>query len=367
MKIFRSNRTPIGLDLAGREFKAIQLARTSTGYRIEAAVVLAQPENTPLDAARAKWIADVLARQGFKGHRVILAAPVAKLEAEMLELPPRASGAPVEQIARGEMATVARLTGGFEMACWDLPAPPRGGAGTSMLSVAFRHADADMLLDPLESAGLDVRAIDARAWALARAIATDETDSAPRLVLDLEWDTGFVALVHRQKVLYQRTLAEIGFGTLHRGVAEQFDLSGEVTEFLLTQHDELAAPTRTADPAAATSSLQKARIAGLVAQYASVITDELEQSFAFARHRYPDLAPRGLLISGAGARVIGLCEQLTNRLRTEVTPISPAMRLPCPDDLAETCLNPALATALGMALYDDVKLSSAADAQGGRR
>lgn len=359
MSLLRSNRTPIGLDLAGREIKAIQLTRTATGHRVDAALVLPQPEGAALDATRAKWLADVLTRQGFRGHRVVCAAPVGRVEAEMLELPPRASGAPVEQIARGELASVARITDGFEMSCWDIPAPPRGGAGTSVFAVALRHDDADALLDPLESAGLEVRAIDARACALARAVTASQPadDPNPHILLDLEWDSGFVILVHRGVVLSQRALTEVGLGALYRGVAAQFDLTEEVTDFLLT-HAIGPEVDNTPDSIGArtTTSSQRARVAGLVAQYAASLTEELEQSFAFARHRYPDLAPRGLLVSGAGARVVGLCEQLTGRLRADVTTLVPTSgRLTCADALAETCRNPALTTALGLALHEETK------------
>jgi Tfp pilus assembly PilM family ATPase len=359
VKLVRANRTPIGLDLAGREIKAIQLSRTSAGNRVEAALILPRPELAALDAPRAAWLADVLARQGFRGNRVVCAAPVARLEAEMLELPPRASGAPVEQIARAELATVTRITDGFEVTCWDIPSPPRGGTGTSLLAVGLRHADADALLDPLESSGLDVRAIDARACALARAItATGAADSGtlddrPHLLLDLEWESGFVVLIHRRTVLFQRTLTEVGFGALYRAVAAQFDLTEDVTDFLLTNpHGE----DRAIDAADATAgATHRARVAALIAQYAAGVTDELEQSFAFARHRYPDLAPRGLLISGAGARVVGLCDQLAGRLRADVTPVFPAARVACADALVETCRNPALTTALGLALHEEIK------------
>src|SRR5690349_7590750 len=182
-----SARGPIGLDLYGREIKAVQAVRNGKGWRVECAVALPRGEGA-LDAAQAARIADVFARQGFKGRNVVLAAPVSKLECEMLELPPRGSGAPMEEIARAEMASVAKLTqGSFEMACWDLPAPPRGGGGTSMLAVALRHEDAQAVLNPLLSVGLDVVAIDTRAGALARALSPLHLPET-LAVLDLDWD-----------------------------------------------------------------------------------------------------------------------------------------------------------------------------------
>jgi Tfp pilus assembly PilM family ATPase len=334
----RSARGPIGLDLYGREIKAVQLIRDGKGWRVESAVALPRAE-AALDAAQAARIADVFARQGFKGRRVVLAAPVNKLECEMLELPPRGSGAPVEAIARTEMASVAKLSqGAFEMASWDLPAPPRGGGGTSMLAVALRHEDAQAVLDPLLAVGLDVVAIDTRAGALARALSPLNLPET-LAVLDLDWDGGYVLFVHNGDVLFQRNLADVGLGTLYRAVETKFDLTEQLTDYVLSH------------PAQDPSESQWQRIRAEVAQYAAMLSDELESSLAFAAHRYRDLAPKRLLMCGAGAPVNGLCEQLSSRLKITVEPAPVASLATCPAHLASVCAAPAMMTALGLAMY----------------
>src|SRR5881394_3993431 len=110
MRFFaRHGRGPIGLDLFGHQLKAAQLSHDGKSWRVEAAVSLSQSADQPLDASRVTWLRDVLTRQGFKGDQVVLAAPAGKLETEMLELPPRTSGAPMDQIARAELCTVSKL------------------------------------------------------------------------------------------------------------------------------------------------------------------------------------------------------------------------------------------------------------------
>src|SRR5262245_41350251 len=102
------SRTPIGIDLGGYSMKAVQLDRSRGGWRVHAAVILALPApNHPLDANTVRMLRDTLHRQGFASDRVVLAAPAAQLEVDVLEIPPRTSGAPVEQIARLELARSA--------------------------------------------------------------------------------------------------------------------------------------------------------------------------------------------------------------------------------------------------------------------
>src|SRR3954451_23592560 len=98
-------RSPIGLDLGGRTIKAVQLVCAQGKWCLHAAVALPQPEvNQPVVPQTARYVREALFRHGFVGNRIVLAAPATQLEMDVLELPPRSSGAPVEQIARSELA-----------------------------------------------------------------------------------------------------------------------------------------------------------------------------------------------------------------------------------------------------------------------
>src|SRR5262249_42197363 len=138
---------------------------------LHAAAILPRPTpNQPPDRDLTRQLRDVLFRQGFVGDDVVLAAPTEHLRMDVLELPPRSSGAPIEQIARMEMARAAKLENEpFELECWDLPATTRGAAATNVMAVALRHQDAEALIDPFDTEGFEVLAVDARCWALARA------------------------------------------------------------------------------------------------------------------------------------------------------------------------------------------------------
>src|SRR5262245_44364514 len=108
LKHFARTSLPIGLDLSGRWFKAAQ-ASARAGVCAKAKMTRgAEAKGTPAGAvltpADAQVLAGALERSGFKGNRVTVVAPRHLLYAEILELPPRASGAPLEQLARVELA-----------------------------------------------------------------------------------------------------------------------------------------------------------------------------------------------------------------------------------------------------------------------
>src|SRR5437763_741542 len=171
MMILGKRYSLIGLDMGSRSMKAAQVSRSGTQVRVEAAAVIPYASaETTLDEQGMRRLRDVLHRQGFHGHNLVVAAPADKLHVELLDLPPRHSGAPIDQIAQAEMMRMAKLEpNAFEMATWDLPAPPRGGTGTAVMAVAARHAETTSLCETMESAGLSVEAIDVQACAIARA------------------------------------------------------------------------------------------------------------------------------------------------------------------------------------------------------
>ncbi len=197
--------------------KAVQMSCTRGEWRVEASAVLPRAEGEN-DTVAAKRLSDLLDRQGFRGRNVVLAAAVKHVEVELVEVPPRASGAPVDEIAKTELMRTAKLdAGSFEMAGWDLPAAARG-SGTTMMVAALRHADAGARLNAFEAAGFTPVAIDVACLALAR--------DALAAHADHEKDYGgdgyrlgrarTIVLAHRDCVIYQRVLADRGIASLHQ-------------------------------------------------------------------------------------------------------------------------------------------------------
>src|SRR4051794_17457208 len=103
---------PIGLDIGSRWVKAVQLAGRGESRSLHAAAVLPTPVvpsvKDPVAEAEmlqtiAARLSSQLVRQGFHGRDVVVAAPAHRLEADLLELPPRGSGAPLDDLARVEI------------------------------------------------------------------------------------------------------------------------------------------------------------------------------------------------------------------------------------------------------------------------
>lgn len=345
---FHSRRSPIGIDIGGRMIKAVQLARSGSAWRVHAAITLPLPVvNHPVDAPTVRHFREVLHRHGFTGDNIVLAAPTAKLAVDMLELPPRSSGAPVEQIARMEIARAAKLESEpFEMNCWDLPNPARGAAGTSVMAVALRHVDASELLDPFEAGGFNVLAIDARCCALARACSPYDTPGTTTAILDLGWNSALITLVRDGTVLYQRSLVESGLGVLFGVIANEFALAEDETEYVIS-HVGAASAGVDSD----LEGLAQARqIQQLITRHLDSIIPELDAAIHYARHRYPEMPVAQLFLVGGGSAIAGACALFASRLTlSEVKVLRPALVVECPEKIAARYNDGTITTALGLA------------------
>jgi Tfp pilus assembly PilM family ATPase len=331
----------IGLDIGSRCIKAVQAKRTRSQSRIEAAAVIpfATPEPT-LDAACVRRIHDVFARQGFHGNRVVIVAPADKLHVELLDLPPRSSGAPIDQLARAEMIRLSKLEGNaFEMATWDLPAPPRGGTGTALMAVAASHADTQGAYHTFESEGLSVEAIDVQACAIARACRT-RTKEGTTAVLDLGFSHAGLWFIRDGVVVFQRTFAECGTKILQAELMKRLSVDAEVVDHLINRN-----PDEPKIPQAATVDTQ-------IGRYVDVLAEELKSSFAYINHRYNDSPPATMFVIGGGGMSAALRSGLKDRLSMEIQPLAPMALMECGPELLEKCTAPLLTTALGLALYE---------------
>ena len=344
----RPAHTPIGVDVGRRMVKAVQLTRDARGWHIAAACVYprAQPGGAP-DEHEVRRLCGVLERQGFRGRQVVLAAPAPSLVVEAVEVPPRSSGAPIEQIARVELARVTKLDpDSFEMAAWDLPAPARAGSGAHMLAVALPRTDADACLDLFEGQGLAVQALDTQAWAMARACRLRAAESSPMIAaLDLGWGGALLVLVHNGQVIYQRTLAAGELSTLVADLSKQTGLPLEAIEQLL------AATGQSPETPAALAGSSVMRL--VTQHYLETTAAELAASLSYATHRYPETPVSRVVVMGGGAGIQGLCGQFAAHLGVPVEPLRPTDVAACPVEIEERCRHSLASLALGLALHSE--------------
>ena len=344
-----TSRTPIGVDLGAREVRALQLSCGRRGWRVTAAVSFPRPGATDrIEPVVAQQLSDVLYRQGFRGRDIVLAVPGDKLRGSMLELPAAAANVPLDQIARMEMARLHKLEAdAFEMACWVLPVPDRAHKTTHMMAAACAHADADEVLDVFEEQGLNVCALDLETCALARASAAAlaEADGVVSII-NLEWHVVRLVVMHGQVVTYERTLSEAALGTLQQTLSTKLGGDSEVASHVL-RHVGLMAP----QPQDEANSLPtRADVRRVIAAHFEALLNELLASLSYMSRQYPHAELERLVLAGPGASIPGLAEYLETMLAVNVQTASPADLGDCPAALLDTCRNPALTTALGLAL-----------------
>ena len=348
-RITRQARTPIGIDVGAKCIKAAQLSRAPGGWRVEAVASFAREQpGAALDRQQVRRLRDVLYRRGFTGKGVVLAAPSESLMTGVLELPPRSSGAPLDQIARMELARIHKCQPqSFEMAYWDLPAAARAKDTATAMAAACTHAHADLLLDAFEKEGLDVQALDIHACALARACEplVSAGDNITGL-LDIGWESVQLVLLYQGVVVYERTLREMGVGPLAGVMKEQFDLDADTVEALL---DEVGFGPDAKEAEGAWQSFEA--VQGTGAAHLDLMVDELRGPFSYAAHQYPDVTVERLLVVGGGASIPGLKEHAASALGMGVQAVAPRDVADCAPAVVEECGQPVLMASIGLASF----------------
>ena len=343
-----TSRTPIGLDIGGRQIKAVQLGRTSRGWQVKAATVLPRRgSGTGVDAQEIRELRGILARQGFSGTKAVLAVPPEKLLRGIVEIGAVESGAPIDQVARMEFARVHNCDPqSFEMVYWMLPPSPARKGRSQLLAAACAHQDADALLDVVEGAGLDVEVLDLHSSALTRACGP-LLSATGRIVavLDVAWHSCQLLLIHQGVVVYERSLVESGIRRAGEALSKRLSLDGPALDVLLTEVG-LDGGKTDAEDAAVLGVVRE-----LLSKQFDEVVEELRAPFSYAVQQYPDSYVDQLLLVGGGAAIPGLDAYLRSALGIDVRMVSPADLAECPPSLLARCSTGALIGALGLAQF----------------
>lgn len=331
-----SKRSLIGVDVGGRAIRAVQMDRS--GSRIVAALKLPREEGAgAVTVEEAAKLDSVLFRQGFEGASIALCVPDSKLMTAVLELPPRSSGAPLDQLARVEVARVHKKDpGSFEMACWDVPAPGRGAAGTHLMAAACPHDVANGYLDAFEGAGFRVAVLDAKPWALARACATGDRKSG--VVLEIGEEAALLVVIRDSVPVYERTMKHSGMNTVRARIREDLGVTDEVVGFIM---DSLGVCM--ADDA----DEGRDRAMKLVEEHVDALCIEVRAAMDYVSHRYSgDVGV--LMVAGDGGSVPGVAQRMSAGTGLEVSVASPVGLAECPSE-AVWKSDAGMAAALGLA------------------
>ena len=333
------SRTLIGIDVGARYIKVAQMAGAGDDRRIAAAGCFARTEpSTPIGPAEVRRLLQKLDEGGFKGNSVVLAVPGEELLTGIMELPPRESGAPIEQLTRSELARIHNCDAqSFEMACWDLPAPARATSSTFVMAAACKHAEADSLLDTFENEGFDVRALDIPAAAMARAcrpLLGDEDGISA--ILDIGWASSRLALLHQGVIVYERNLANSGVAALVNEVGSQSDVPGEQAERLIWQVG--------ADGAADQATRDT------IAEHFRIMAEEMTIPLSYIANQYPHAPMNSLVLAGGGTTIPRAGDHLGGVFDFDVQVAAPSKLAQCPESFDKR-YGPSLIAAIGLSGY----------------
>ena len=339
---------PIGVDIGGRHVKAVQLRGGPGRWCIAAAGSIARDNpGGPVENADIVQLRDLLAGGSFSGRRVVLAVPSNQLLTGIMELPPRSSGAPLEQLARGELSRMHRCEpDSFEIACWDLPAPARAGGATYVMAAGFSHEKANELVDIVEAEGLDVYALDTHASAVSRACSPLlEVVTGIAAILDLGWNQADLVLLYQGVVVYERMLVKCGISSVVDSLGRELKLHHEKAERLVRQVG-LSAECPDVTPASC-------RTANLIVNaYCETLVEEMRIPLSYLANQYPDASPETLLLVGGGGRIPGLERKLNSVLDFYVRTVLPGDIVKCSPDI-EKQFGPSLTAAAGLGQFSE--------------
>lgn len=349
MRIGFNRRTPVGIDIGQRSICAVQMSGRAGSWRIEAATSVARAPTSAGEAVPAAEeltrLAEVLYRQGFNGNRVVMASPETKVFSAALELPPRSSGAPIDTLARQELARAAKKdAGAIEVANWDIPSPPRSNEGTNVLAVGLAHEDAEQLLDAMEGAGFAVEALDCRCLAMSRVCASVLGD-APLVssILDLSDSSASLTVIHSGIVAYDRPMREAGLGRLREALRKELKVDADGADFLIEKIGRDGV-----DAGLPEHTVRAAR--GVIDEHLSMVLQELRSVMAYAMHRYPGAVGPALL-TGAGAGLGGLVKRVREELDLDARIVKPSEVVSVPSEFESVCGDPSLCAAVGLAMH----------------
>ena len=343
-----SSMTTVGIDVGHRQIKAAQLRRSQGRWQIQALAVIPRTSaQVSVDSQEAQRVRSVLSRQGFCGNDVVLAVPDDKLLTGVLDLPPRGSGAPIDQIVRMELSRMHKVPPeSLEISYWHLPASERAKDSAPVMAVGCTHDDANELLDTFENAGMNVRALDVRICAAARACsAVLAPKPAITAILDIGWSSTSLSMLSLGAVTYERILPNAGLQSLSEQISGKFALDSQATDRVLK---EVTVASDGKGEEADKAALEE--VGKVVLRHLDHVVEGLRAPFAYITHQYSGAEVKRLLLIG-GAAYAGLSQHFSSALQVEAMAVTPADLAVSPTSILTESGNAALTVAIGLAKF----------------
>jgi len=334
-------RTPIGLDVGTASVKAVQFVRAGRGHAVAACTRFPRATtDVPVSGEELSEIRAVLGRQGFVGAEVVAAATPQKLLSGALELPARAPGVPMEQIARAEFARIQKCDmAAAEFSWWELPAPARSGKATHVMAIAYPHAAAEAQLSLFDRAGFRLCGLDTQGSALGRTALAAADGVKTLAVLDLGWSGAMLVLMRDGMLAYERRIANGGVSRLHAAVQTRLQAEPGSIEQLIQQ----------IGLGGETDAAEAPQVRSLIAAHFDAMIAEVQKACGYAQHQYPDTPTKLLVLAGGGACIPGAADHFRSAIGFDVR-LADGMPAADPSVTPRQRPTPSHASAVGLAM-----------------
>jgi Tfp pilus assembly PilM family ATPase len=326
MKTIKSVRSSIGLHVDGHEFQAVQLVNTGGEIRVGAWAVFPRlrPPQTEDDAARTlpdqdelNWASSIINRRGFHGQDFSLAAPSRLCTQHVFELPPADSGAPLEMLARTEVARERRCDpNDFAVGFWSLP---QRGRTSETIAVACSNKVIAGMIQSAHSADMEIVGIDLKELAILRAVGeylpeTSKDGGTPiNAVLHIGWDHALAIVTLGARLVYVRRIAHGAQGAWEQAI-DRYGLSENSARAVFGDYGLEKSQEQ----------LEKIRVTCWQA-ISKDLASELDVAIAYVSHSFR-MAPLGrIVISGYGAEDAVLRAQLDKVIGIPTVSGSPSL------------------------------------------
>ncbi|MGV6814679.1 MAG: pilus assembly protein PilM [Phycisphaerales bacterium] len=306
----------IGIEFDQHEFHAVQLIRSKGSVRLLASAVFPRQHKDPVYALvpcveELEWAKGVLERRGFVGNTVSITPPTGVCSSHNFELPPAESGAPLDQIARMEIARDRRCSPtDFELGYWTTP--PRGRT-TETLAVACPRKEIDQMIDGYQQVHLAPVGMDLKELAMARAheeaINMPAATNSIHSLLHIGWTSSLAVICVGPTVVYIRRI-EHGAEKAWALLTKRYQLNAKAAESVFSNDSATQALHEN-------HGIASIRLAAW-SKMASVISNELDTAIAYVSHAYR-MAPIGnVLLSGYGASESAIHHEIEDKIGTKV-------------------------------------------------
>lgn len=239
----------IGVESVGRTVRLLQLSERKGERAVQAWAVFPKSSEDAGLEAEAGRIAGVLRRRGFVGHDLAVGLSDEGVLSAVLDLPPLKSGAPVRTIAATEIGRMFKQSpADLELALWELPITARQAGAVSCMVVACPHASTAPVFDAFAEHDLNVRLMEPRSTALARAcVGRTVKPGTLDAVLSLGWKQSRFVAMDTSAIVLERAIEGADLETLHRVVTGTIGLETEfaplaIRDAMLGKRELLADP-----------------------------------------------------------------------------------------------------------------------------